>query len=509
MANPDTLDLLRRGAKAWNEWRRTDFNLRPDLSGVDLRQVNLRDVELYNSDLRRTNLSGVDVSGTNLSGANLSGADLGGANLSKARLHSASLDEANLSGTNLSGAELNYANFGLAYLEGTEFRNAFLRGADFSRLGGFSQVNFSGADLSEVDLSEKGLSKLDFSEANLSGAYLREADLSGANLHRANLFGAYLSWADLRGTNLREANLFGAYLRAADLTGADLSHADLRKANFSWTDIRALNIPRSEPPRYAGRNGANIRAVNLLGADLSGADLSETDLSQAILRDVNFSWANLSRADLSGADLTGCYVYATSVWDVTLAGATQSNLIITDPSRRDEPAITVDNLEVAQFIYLLLNNAKIRNVIDTMTSKAVLILGRFTPERKATLEALREALRQRNYVPILFDFEKPKSRDFTETVSTLAGLARFVIADLTDPRSIPQELTAIIPRLLSVPIRPLLRGDQREWAMFADLQRYPQVIAPLYYKDDEMLLDALESKVIAAAEKRVRKVAGR
>lgn len=54
--------------------------------------------------------------------------------------------------------------------------------------------------------------------------------------------------------------------------------------------------------------------------------------------------------------------------------------------------ITVDNLEVAQFIYLLLNNEKIRQVIDTITSKVVLILGRFTDERKSVIDAIREEL---------------------------------------------------------------------------------------------------------------------
>jgi hypothetical protein len=51
------------------------------------------------------------------------------------------------------------------------------------------------------------------------------------------------------------------------------------------------------------------------------------------------------------------------------------NLIITATA---EPDITVDNIEVAQFFYLMLNNKKIRDVIDTITSKVVLILGRFT-----------------------------------------------------------------------------------------------------------------------------------
>jgi hypothetical protein len=270
--------------------------------------------------------------------------------------------------------------------------------------------------------------------------------------------------------------------------------------------------------------------VDLSGANLSGADLREADLVRADVREADLTDANLARADLSGvdfrgarlvgadlraclllsclleyADLTGSRVYGASVWDARLTGATQKDLVIT---QNEQPTITVDNLEVAQFVYLLLNNAKIRDVIDTITSKAVLILGRFTPERKRTLDALRDALRARNYLPIVFDFEKPTNRDYTETVSTLAHLARFVIADLTDPRSIPQELTAIAPRLLSVPVRPLLLGSQKEWGMFNDLARYPQVIEPFHYTDDEMLLRCLESDVIEPAERKARELTG-
>lgn len=73
------------------------------------------------------------------------------------------------------------------------------------------------------------------------------------------------------------------------------------------------------------------------------------------------------------------FIYGISAWNVQLDGTIQSSLIITPYG---EPMITVDNLEVAQFIYLLLNNNKIRDVIDTVTSKVVLILGRFTDERK-------------------------------------------------------------------------------------------------------------------------------
>ncbi len=113
------------------------------------------------------------------------------------------------------------------------------------------------------------------------------------------------------------------------------------------------------------------------------------------------------RTDLRGATLTNCRVYGVSVWD-EVGRTEQDNLIITPGG---EPSITVDNLKIAQFIYLLLNNAEIRDVIDTIARKAVLILGRFTPERKAVLDALRETLRTQGYVPILFDFGRPSSRN--------------------------------------------------------------------------------------------------
>jgi hypothetical protein len=69
-----------------------------------------------------------------------------------------------------------------------------------------------------------------------------------------------------------------------------------------------------------------------------------------------------------------------------LKNAKQIDLIITLPS--EGVSITVDDLELAQFIYLLLNNDKIHKMIDTITKKVVLILGRFTPERRVVLDAI-------------------------------------------------------------------------------------------------------------------------
>ena len=135
------------------------------------------------------------------------------------------------------------------------------------------------------------------------------------------------------------------------------------------------------------------------------------------------------KTHLNRADLTGCRVYGVAAWDLDLEETKQEALIV---SPAGEPTVTVDDIEVAQFIYFMLNNEKIRRMIDSITSKAVLILGRFTKERKAVLDALRDELRKRDYLPIIFDFEKPTDRDFTETIKKLSQNPFLVIP--TDPR---------------------------------------------------------------------------
>jgi len=277
---------------------------------------------------------------------------------------------------------------------------------------------------------------------------------------------------------LSGTELFQANAQKANLQEANLHDADLREANF----IEANLV------------GANLSEANLSDANFSGANLCYVDLTKARLVDTNLMKANL----------TNCRIFGISAWKIQVEGAIQSNLIITD---NDEPTITVDNLEVAQFIYLLLNNPKIRDVIDTIAKKAVLILGRFTLERKAVLDALREALRAQGYLPILFDFEKPSSRDITETISTLAHLARFVIADITNAKSIPQELMSIVPTLPSVPVQPLLLSSQHEYGMFEHFTTFPWVL-PLYrYMDQASLLQSLKKHVIEPADKKAKELA--
>jgi hypothetical protein len=304
---------------------------------------------------------------------------------------------------------------------------------------------------------------------------LSGADLRKANLSQADLCGVILSQADLCGANLSDADL-----KAAKLDGANLTGPNLFQANLGWADL----------------SGADLGGASLIGATLNWAHLIQTDLVGADIQAVS-----LVNADLRGADLTGCRVYGVSAWGLKLDSVKQQNLIITP---KNEPEITVDNIEVAQFVYLLLHNEKIRDVIDTITSKAVLILGCFANERKTVLDAVREELRKRDYLPILFDFSVPAARDVTETVSLLARMARFIIADLTDPSSVPKELEAIVPHL-AVPVQPLLEGSSRPYAMFKDYYwKYDWVLPPYQYEGLEPLLATLAERVIAPAEAKVK-----
>ena len=279
---------------------------------------------------------------------------------------------------------------------------------------------------------------------------------------------------DLSGADLIEANLIGA-----NLSGANLSGADLRAANLDGANLIEAHL-----------SGGHLR-----GAYLGGADLGEADLQAAVLIGTDFS----------AADLTGSRIHGVSAWGLKLEGSRQQNLIIT---RADEPEITVDNIEVAQFIYLMLHNQKIRDVIDTITSKAVLILGRFTDERKAVLDALREELRKRNYLPILFDFDKPTSQTTDETITLLARMARFIIADVSDAKAVLQELRAIVPDLPSVPVQPVIAATQEEPGMFDFYRNFRSFLPVHHYASQDQLLADLGEKVIRPAELKVLDLRG-
>jgi uncharacterized protein YjbI with pentapeptide repeats len=345
-------------------------------------------------------------------------------------------------------------------------------------------------DLYGADLAGATLAHANLAQADLTGANLGRADLAQANLTGANLTGANLAWATLSEATLTEATLTGTNLAWADLGRADLTQATLTGADLTGADLGRADL-----------SGADLSGADLSGTDLTGANLGRADLTQANLTGASLGRANLQAAVLvetnfAGAHLTGCAVYGIAARNINLAAADHTDLVITRP---EESVITVDHLEVAQFISFLLHHEKIREVIGTIGQQGVLILGRFAGERKAVLNALREALRHRGFLPMVFDFEQPTQRDFTETIMTLAGLSLFVIADITNPRSAPLELQATVPDYM-IPFVPIIAEGEEPFAMFIDLQRqFDWVLEVLTYDSTDHLLAGLQDAVITPA----------
>ena len=395
-------------------------------------------------------LRGADLTGSRLQRVDLSGADLRGAHLSGADLWGADLSVSDCSGADLSGAVLNEV-----HCHRTNFRNANFRGA--TALDGYfaQRTDFTGSDMTEADLE---------------GAYLAGSIFTSVRFRRARL------------QRIRADDAFGG----VDFSDSDFSNADLGQANLS---------------------GADLRRTRFVGAYLGEANLSRATLVDAVMTGADLRACQLVETDVSDAHMSGCRVYGAAAWNVVGTPAEQRELIITPP---DQPPVTVDDLEVAQFIYLILNNANVRSVIDTITSKVVLVLGRFTEERKTILDAMRDELRRHNLTPIVFDFDKPASKDLTGTVETLARMSRFVVADITDPRSIPQELATTVPFLRTTPVVLLRLAGSSGFSMVDDLATaYDRWVLPIKeYPDGDSLIQKIQSYVIRPAEARLSELRG-
>jgi uncharacterized protein YjbI with pentapeptide repeats len=156
MANSEHLAIIKEGVGAWNEWRKANAGIAPDLLEADLLQADLR-----RADLTEANLVGADLSGADLSGADLTEADLGqtglsGADLSRTDCTWAVIAWADLSGANLSGADLRSANFFRADLLRADLTGALIGhtifGAnDLSDVKGLETVRHEGPSTIGID----------------------------------------------------------------------------------------------------------------------------------------------------------------------------------------------------------------------------------------------------------------------------------------------------------------------------------------------------------------------
>ncbi len=89
MANQNHLTVLKKDVAAWNEWRRRNPEIRPDLRRADLGGANLSGAKLFGADLSEANLRGANLSLADLRGVNLKEVK----NLTREQLEKAQTDE--------------------------------------------------------------------------------------------------------------------------------------------------------------------------------------------------------------------------------------------------------------------------------------------------------------------------------------------------------------------------------------------------------------------------------
>lgn len=293
--------------------------------------------------------------------------------------------------------------------------------------------------------------------------------------------GINFSNTDLQGAILRDCMFSNCCFDDAQISLADLVGAYFFSCTFRNASMRVTRIGNAE-----------FHDCTFEDADLSYCSAKDTVFKGSTFRNTKLEHMSFVANDFSDTLIESCYVYGISAWDLNLEGSVQTDLKITPD---DEAAITVDNIELAQFIYLMINNSKLRDVIDTITSKVVLILGNFSEERKKVLDRIRNQVRYYDFVPVMFDFDKPNSRDLTETVRTLALMSKFVIADLSSPRSIPHELANFAKDNPSVFIYPIILEGEKAFGMFEDHYKNYSWIKPIKEYTNETVNQLVEEIV--------------
>jgi len=267
---------------------------------------------------------------------------------------------------------------------------------------------------------------------------------------------------------------------------------------------------KQRPKGWINLADLDLNDLDLRGADLSqagmwGCNLHRTDLSDATLERADLSCANLCRARLirtlvKGADFSGAWVYGAAIWDLQGIPSNDEHLsIVPDDARywqTDHELLQVPagGLRMAQFLscaYSALANSEpdalLSGMIDAFSARVALLLGRFTDSEKRLKRIASVLYQSHSIAALIFDFSRPRSRDLTESLTTWARMCSFIIADLTDPSSVPHELVSTVPFLPSVPVFPIIKSGNDPYSMFDYLLRYPWVQKPMSFADDSDL----------------------
>ena len=122
--------------------------------------------------------------------------------------------------------------------------------------------------------------KIDFSAADLTEVNVGGANLRGANLRRANLSSTLLFRGSYDKADLSKAYLFNTDIYEVSLREVDLGEADLSEAQLIDSDLYKVNL-RKANLRHAYFIGSNLEEAHFNGAIMGGTIFSDIGLGRA------------------------------------------------------------------------------------------------------------------------------------------------------------------------------------------------------------------------------------
>jgi hypothetical protein len=285
-----------------------------------------------------------------------------------------------------------------------------------------------------------------------------------------------------------------------NFSNTDFHNSSFESAIFPGADFSNCYLYEVDMSR-AGFPGANFTNCMIRKAYCASTDFSGAQLVDCVLNNSTFIGANFD-----GAKIEGCNVYGVSAWDLHITENTvQKELFLhRDNFSRSmlgphHEVVYVDDLALAQFFYFINQEDGFGKSLKKLNEKTVLLLGKFRDGGLDLLRFVGELLRERGFVPIIFDFVPNAETNLIENVTTMAGLSRYVFANL-EGGSVPAELGRISSNF-NTPIIAWIHDDKHDsvYAMFKDIISKNNV-QYFTYLDQSDLPKQLD-KVIDKAEK--------
>jgi uncharacterized protein YjbI with pentapeptide repeats len=364
---------------------RASFKFR-DLSQLDFRKADLSQADFTGSVLTGANMSAGVFKGVSFFSCDMRNANLENCDCSRADFRGAFVAGANLTGASLTGADLREGKV-MEKERGKPLR-------DRARQDIPDKVHktiFTGAKLSDTDLSGAHASAADFSDADLSGMIVKDADFSSANFEGANLSKADFTGTDLSHANVHASVMTGTVLEHTETGGANLKEAlaekalgsnfedlkksmeDLLKEHTAWIATAGRAGSRMDLSGYDMRHVENLgryplTAVKAIGATFLNQNLNGTEIQSALLDRADFRDCKLVKADLRGSSLKNAML--------SRADLSQARLCSLQFANEDGTArLQRVNLSGGNLRYAILRGADLRDAILTGAdlSYAVLI----------------------------------------------------------------------------------------------------------------------------------------